>query len=56
MYQAWWFWVCIFLLIGVLAVVRNSLKYRKELGGKSTPEEIRAKFPKARIIPLSKKK
>jgi hypothetical protein len=46
------------LLVGltVIIVIRNSIKYRREFGGSSTIEDIKTRYPRAKVFPLRPKK
>jgi hypothetical protein len=52
---AWWYVaIAIALVFFALVIMRNSRKFRQELGDRPTSDEIRAKYPKAWVLPLGR--
>jgi hypothetical protein len=48
----WPIYVLAMLAVAVFSVARNSFKLRKELGKTPTPDEIRDRYPKAKVFTL----
>ena len=56
MFQWWYFAPFLALAFVVFVILRNSRKFRRELGEKPNVEEIRQKHPNAWIFPMGKRK
>ena len=48
----WPIYVLAILAVAVFIVAKNSFKLRKELGKAPTPDEIRDRYPKAKLFTL----
>lgn len=56
MFPWWYFTLVLALAFFVFVIVRNSRRFRRELGAKPTVEEVRQKYPNAWVFLLRKRK